>query len=841
MKTLFFATFRTVLSAVVLTGLIASSLRLKAEETAGPVLGGVRVGSDGTATVSFEPYPATVEYQLLRAPRLGAAFTLDSAGVMNGFSWTGSLGAEATGFFELRAVELSPAQLAATTLLQRISYGPTPDELERVRGIGPEAFLAEQLKPESVNEDLDLSLPGPVWRKVTVSGTGSSPKLYIYLDGVGETYLDDFRLVEGTVEDPGKPNLVQNGGFETSLGTNWLVSTNLIASALSPDQIHGGSLALHLVSTSAGSSETTSIHQNLPASVVATKTYTLSYWYLAQPGQTAHLTVRLSGNGITSNPSLATGSESPAPLYSKLSAGTATINDLRRWHFLHAIQSRRQLTEVLRQFWENHFVTQYSKTRDYFDNAGYDTATAGNIATWLEFQENQRWSQAMLRPDCTFLDLLRISAESPAMIVYLDTVGSKGNGSNIANENYARELCELFCFGVDNGYDQQDLVQISRLWSGWSVELVASNNIANPFAARTTNYLDPTVVTNRTAVTNLLGSWAFNYKSGNHNTGVKKVFFQHDAAGNPTTGKLVPPRFGAPWAGRDYSLTYTAATGTNTVQEAYRLIEHMANQPFTEEFLSVKLCRLFVHDGFQIGYDFTDGITSPEEDLVHACMLAWETPSNGGARGQLRQVLQVIFNSDLFRSHGASQQKVKTPLEFVVSSLRALRAVRPDGSYTVSTDGDLSFALSRMGVMLLFDRMEPNGYPESAEGWVSAGTLAERLRFVQGALMPVGMSGKSEGGANTLIDPVGLLQLKAPSALRDAGAVADYFLDLLFPAEGKANLAAYKAIAVRFLDTADDGTTVSPFAAMNPGTTDYDTRVRGLVAALMTTQRFQEQ
>ena len=266
----------------------------------------------------------------------------------------------------------------------------------------------------------------------------------------------------------------------------------------------------------------------------------------------------------------------------------------------------------------------------------------------------------------------------------------------------------------------------------------------------------------------------------------------------------------------------------------------MANQPFTQEFLSVKLCRLLVHDGFQTGYDFTDGATSPEEELVHACMLAWE---NGSPQGQIREVLRVILNSELFRRNDGSLQKVKTPLEFVVSTVRALRAKRADGTYTADSDGyGLYNLMNRAGRMRLFDRAEPDGYPEDAPGWISGGTLAERLRFVQAALMPSGMTGKEDAGLNTRVDPVALLELKLPSAkLGDATAVSDYFLGLLFPAEGAANLEGYRAISVNFLNTSDNGRNPSPFAALTPGSTEYDLRVRGLVALLLTTQRFQEQ
>src|SRR5438445_6267069 len=105
-------------------------------------------------------------------------------------------------------------------------------------------------------------------------------------------------------------------------------------------------------------------------------------------------------------------------------------------------------------------------------------------------------------------------------------------------------------------------------------------------------------------------------------------------------------------------------------------------------------------------------------------MLAWE---NSNPKGQLRPVLTTIFNSDLFRSHGGSLQKVKTPLEYVISAVRALRAATGSSTFTASTDGNFSSPLSRMGSMNLFDRDAPDGYPEAGPPWISAGTLAERL------------------------------------------------------------------------------------------------------------------
>jgi hypothetical protein len=280
-------------------------------------------------------------------------------------------------------------------------------------------------------------------------------------------------------------------------------------------------------------------------------------------------------------------------------------------------------------------------------------------------------------------------------------------------------------------------------------------------------------------------------------------------------------------------------SGDAAMQDGYDILVHMADQPFTQEFISVKLCRLFVHDGFAHGYDFTDTQTSPEEDLVKQCMLAWE---NSNPKGQLREVLKVIFASDLFRHHDASLQKGKTPLEFAVSAIRALRIQLDDGRYTAETDGyGVYDFMNRAGRMRLFDRSDPDGYPEDAPGWISAGTLAERLRFVQSALMPSGMAGKDEAGINTQVDVLGLLQDRIPAAaLGDAAVIAHTLLSLIFPAEGIANLARYREVAIEFLNTADNGA-VSPFGNLSPGSLAYDLRVRGLIGLLLSTQRFQEQ
>src|SRR5439155_20893929 len=89
-----------------------------------------------------------------------------------------------------------------------------------------------------------------------------------------------------------------------------------------------------------------------------------------------------------------------------------------------------------------------------------------------------------------------------------------------------------------------------------------------------------------------------------------------------------------------------------------------------------------------------------------------------------------------------------------------------NGTFTASLDsasGGIGTPLNRMGTMLLFDRAEPNGYPEAGPAWISAGTLPERVRFIQAYLLASGQSGRVDAGNNPA-NSVALLKLKLPSA-----------------------------------------------------------------------------
>jgi uncharacterized protein (DUF1800 family) len=135
--------------------------------------------------------------------------------------------------------------------------------------------------------------------------------------------------------------------------------------------------------------------------------------------------------------------------------------DLNEGKFYRAIYSNRQLQEELVDFWYNHFNVFLDKGADRMMVASYE--------------------RDAIRPHVLghFRDLLDATANSPAMMFYLDNWQSvapdqvrRPNGKKPTrglNENYARELMELHTLGVDGGYSQQDIIEVARCFTGWTV------------------------------------------------------------------------------------------------------------------------------------------------------------------------------------------------------------------------------------------------------------------------------------------------------------------------------------------------------------------------------------
>lgn len=127
--------------------------------------------------------------------------------------------------------------------------------------------------------------------------------------------------------------------------------------------------------------------------------------------------------------------------------------DLARHELLRAIYSKRQLLEVMVEFWSDHLNISIDKGDCIFLKPSDEKVVVRKHALGK------------------FRDLIAASAISPAMLVYLDGKDNKKQGTHgIPNENYARELLELHTLGVHGGYTQQDVFELARCLTGWRVD-----------------------------------------------------------------------------------------------------------------------------------------------------------------------------------------------------------------------------------------------------------------------------------------------------------------------------------------------------------------------------------
>lgn len=140
--------------------------------------------------------------------------------------------------------------------------------------------------------------------------------------------------------------------------------------------------------------------------------------------------------------------------------GLEVYRDEMEARFKHAIITDTPLLERLVLFWSNHFTVSF-KGKPYI--------------SWLV----GAYEREAIRPHVLgrFSDLLLAVVRHPAMLVYLDNVGSFGPNSLIGkrrntglNENLAREILELHTLGVHGGYTQNDVISLAKIITGWTVK-----------------------------------------------------------------------------------------------------------------------------------------------------------------------------------------------------------------------------------------------------------------------------------------------------------------------------------------------------------------------------------
>jgi uncharacterized protein (DUF1800 family) len=352
------------------------------------------------------------------------------------------------------------------------------------------------------------------------------------------------------------------------------------------------------------------------------------------------------------------------------------LDELQAGKILRAVYSERQLDQVLVDFWLNHF--------NVFADKGP-----------LKFLIGE-YEQQAIRPHAWghFEDLLKATAESPAMLFYLDnwlsadpgaspnaggrqqapgglrgrrgggfggrrphseeetTRGRRpggadqplqqpGNRKRGLNENYAREIMELHTLGVDGGYTQKDVTEVARCFTGWTLRGLRQDKPGFAFDPRT-----------------------------------------HDRKDKLVLGQTIKA------SGKD---------------EGDKVIHLLASHPATARFISTKLARRFVAD-------------EPPQALVDRTAEVFRKTN-----GEVRAVVRSLLTSPEFLAAANRGAKVKTPFEFVVSAVRASGAQVTDAR-------DLARRIAAMG-MPLYQQQPPTGYQDTADAWVSTSGLLARLNL----------------------------------------------------------------------------------------------------------------
>lgn len=281
-----------------------------------------------------------------------------------------------------------------------------------------------------------------------------------------------------------------------------------------------------------------------------------------------------------------------------------------------ATWSKRQLLEVMVDFWSNHLnVTTPANTSGWYARPDYDRVVIRRHALGR------------------FEDMLVASAKHPAMLTYLNNADST---KDLPNENYGRELLELHTVGVDGGYDETDMYSSVLIMTGLGLD----------------------------------AGGGYQFDPAQHHTGPVSVM--------------------------DFSDPNGSAAGGEAVAVAY--LRHLANHPETALRLAEKLCLRFVDD---------------RPVPVLAQRLADTYLANGTA---IAPVLRELFTSAEFAA--SIGQKVRRPMEDVVATLRVL-GVSPEKA---GTNGmrSLYFICNQLG-NAPYAWATPDGYPDTAAAWESAG------------------------------------------------------------------------------------------------------------------------
>ena len=520
--------------------------------------------------------------------------------------------------------------------LNRLAYGPRPGDIERIKQIGLAKWIDQQLNPNSINDSavesrLDI-YPTLKMRTSQLLAEYPNPKQaakqQLRAQNQNTNQQPGAAAAEVITRDMQSKSATQDPAQQTAQGAD---------AAITPMAQEMDSAA-----PTAKTGDSSGSTMSAPAADVA------SPMKLNPPTRGAGQRDPLGMDPNAVPRAISDDSKRPQRV----------VEELAMAKTLRAIYSERQLQQVMDDFWLNHFNVFAGK---------------GEVKWYLASYERD-----VIQPRAfgKFKDLVTATAQSPAMLFYLDNFLSADptaaqrlaaeraarqqmrrrpygypprgpqQGQNKRpqqrglNENYGRELMELHTLGVDGGYTQKDVTEVARAFTGWTIE-------------KPREYPQ------------------FKFDERLHDPEPKIVLGKKIHAGGMKDGEEV--------------------------------IALLAKNPNTARFISTKLARRFVSD-------------TPPPALVDRMAKSFEKSG-----GDIREVLHTMIYSPEFWSRGAVRAKVKTPFELVVSSVRALGT-------DVDTPMPLVGWVGRIGEPL-YQCQPPTGYSDKAETWVNTGSLLNRLNF----------------------------------------------------------------------------------------------------------------
>ena len=346
-------------------------------------------------------------------------------------------------------------------------------------------------------------------------------------------------------------------------------------------------------------------------------------------------------------------------------------NELMQAKLLREIESDKQLQEVLTDFWFNHFNVFLGK---------------GQVRDFITEYERDVIAQHVLG---NFRDLLGATAHSSAMLFYLDNwQSSTPNAPSLLTPEMQRRLNSPRVTPSQKQQLMSRLEQAKRqapkgLNENYARELMELHTLGVNGGYTQKDVQEVARAFTGWTIDRPQQGGGFVFRPQMHDTGEKTILGVQFKAGG----------------GQD---------------EGERVLDMLAKHPSTAHHIAFQLAQRFVAD-------------EPPPSLVdRAAKRFLDT------KGDLREVVRTIVTSPEFFADDAYRAKVKTPLEFVVSAVRATGA-------TVVNAQPLVAQLRNLG-MPLYGCVPPTGYSMTADAWVNTGSLLNRMNFalqlVSGQMQP---------------------------------------------------------------------------------------------------------